>query len=76
MRNPLEWVKAPPSLEAVEGGIALQSPCISTPLGGSQPSQAHKAPGPGGRRGLGAHYIKCVSPAWMHEWIMIEGLRH
>ncbi|KAL4855800.1 hypothetical protein ACK3TF_003573 [Chlorella vulgaris] len=76
MQSPLEWVKAPPSLEAVEGGIALQSPCISTPLSGSQPSVVYNGNGPGGRRGLGAHYIKCVSPAWMHEWIMIEGLRH
>ena len=24
----------------------------------------------------GNHYIKCPSPAWMHEWIAIECLRH
>jgi hypothetical protein len=47
----------------------LTAPCVSTPA----------APLPAYDRGVGRftgnHYLKACSPAWMHEWIMINGLR-
>lgn len=69
MRTPLEWVHGPVKVEAGEGGMVLTSPCLSTPLG--RPPYDR---GPG--RMMGCHYIKACSPAWMHEWVMVEGLRH
>ena len=51
------------------GALVLTAPCVSTSA----------APLPAYDRGVGRftgnHYLKVCSPAWMHEWIMIEGLR-
>jgi hypothetical protein len=47
----------------------LTAPCASIP---DAPISAYY-------RGVGCfignHYLKACSPSWMHEWIMIEGLR-
>ncbi|PSC68601.1 hypothetical protein C2E20_7774 [Micractinium conductrix] len=72
IRTPLDWMQAAPTLEPGEDGtsLALTTPCVSTPC----------IPLPAYDRGLGRfmgnHYVKAFSPAWMHEWVMIEGLRY
>lgn len=48
----------------------LTCPAVDTP---AAPLPAFDR-GPG--RMAGNHYVKACSPAWMHEWIMIQGLRH
>ena len=58
----------PPSAGS-DGALQLCSPCVST---AAAPLPAYDR-GPG--RFVGNHYLKCCSPAWMHEWVMIESLR-
>ena len=60
------------ALCAPAGSVAtleVTAPSLSTPTG--QLPAYDRGPG----RFSGNHYIKCFSPAWMHEWIAIEGLR-
>jgi hypothetical protein len=70
IETPIDWMKAPLVIEPdSDGGTTLCCPCISTPPA----VQPFFDRGPG--RFVGNHYIKCPSPAWFHEWVMIEGLR-
>ena len=66
--SPLLAPASPPSADS-PSALVLTAPCVSTPA----------APLPAYDRGVGrftgTHYLKACSPAWMHEWIMIEGLR-
>lgn len=71
VKTPVDWMPMPFTFEAAgNGGLALCSPCLSTPVA----KLPHYDRGPG--RFTGNHYIKCPSPAWMHEWIAIECLHH
>ncbi|KAL4427622.1 hypothetical protein ABPG75_001711 [Micractinium tetrahymenae] len=71
IRTPVDWIQMPLSFEPGEDGqsIVLTCPSVDTP---TAPLPAFDR-GPG--RMAGNHYVKASSPAWMHEWIMIEGLR-
>ena len=74
--HPQHWATAqdpPPPICAWPAGsgsvLRLTAPCVSTPA--AQLPAYDRGPG----RFMGNHYLKCCSPAWMHEWIMIESLR-
>ncbi|EFN50552.1 hypothetical protein CHLNCDRAFT_136887 [Chlorella variabilis] len=72
MKTPLDWINGPLKFEPAPGSVAtleVTAPSLSTPTG--QLPAYDRGPG----RFSGNHYIKCFSPAWMHEWIAIEGLR-
>ena len=60
---------APPPAADSPSELVLTAPCASIP---DAPISAYY-------RGVGCfignHYLKACSPSWMHEWIMIEGLR-
>lgn len=62
IKTPVDWMQAAPVFEADgERGLVMTSPLVSTPLA-KLPSYDS---GPG--RFKGAHYIKCISPAWCVE---------
>lgn len=83
----LQQPRTPADLSAAKSRSTLPLPPFPSPAGEDGRSMVLTCPavdtptaplpafdrGPG--RMAGNHYVKACSPAWMHEWIMIEGLR-
>ena len=70
-RPAADWILAPQSLvyDAKTGSTMLTSPTFSTLPQNTPPFDR----GPG--RVAGSTYLKAMSPAWMQEWLMTQGLR-
>lgn len=74
VKTPVEWIQAPLQLdyEAAAGSATectLTAPALFTPIA------ALAAYDRGAARFTGALYLKCPSLAWMHEWLLVQGLR-
>jgi hypothetical protein len=52
-----------------ESTLELACPTFNTPVDAAPTTEGDAG------RFAGNHYIKACSPAWLHEWVMIESLR-